>query len=1360
MRLRQLTLCGFKSFPDRTQFTFDEPLIVIVGPNGCGKSNLVDAIRWVLGERSSKSLRGDEMADVIFAGSAGRKPAGLASVTLTFDNPVIDPEAPMADPPGLVEDSAPSSSRPARTGLETSDVPKAHSGADSGTSAPRRRRALPIEADIVEVERQLYRDGTSRFFINGKPVRLRDIRDLFLDTGIGHDGYSIIEQGKVDAMLLASPLERRAIFEEAAGIARYRQRRGEAQRKLERTQANLTLVRQQQEEAARRLRAVRAQAARARKYRELETQWRALRMALAFEQYDDICRRLEGLTSRQADLESQRHQAIAAVESLESAHQEGEVARHEANTQVHELERQQAEASHALAAARHQQAFARQALDEQARRRDEDASRLAALAARVQELHNAWTAATARASAARASARELEQQQADAWHKRQNLLWSRDQAERELAQHRQTLADLEHQRVQAHVELESTRRQQAALTEELKRLSVRIESLNAERSAAAAAMGDIQANLEGLTRDLGEAECELEQARAQAAAARLAQAEQARAAARVAEAKARAESRRTTLEEVVGSRLDLGDTVRAVLEARQNGTGFGSVLGVLADFLETDPDHAPLIEAALGPTLQALVVRSLDDLPPAETLATLPGRAMFIPLAIPADCAPRTSSTCEDPDFAPAVAPSADSAALVPLRSVVRAAQSRLSPSDAAACVPALPNREALEALLDRLLGHTYLVPSVESARRHRPRCPEARHVSRDGTVLEPDGRVLGGPLHTAPETGVLQRRSELAQLSRTLVTLERESHDWQARLADAEANARSADASVDQARCRCAELHHRLGEQRAAAERLSSDLARLERDLTDARTQRQHLADCLASMEQQQAGLRQHLEHLDSLIQAQHAQIAHAARTLETIAADLAAADEAWTALRVESTRAAEQALAAERDAERLLASLREAEHEREAVAESTSREQARQQELHRAIEQAAAAEAQAQAAAEQARQRLEQARQQVAYWTQAVETLAQQRAVARSRAQQLDRDWHALEVTRRELEVRRESLEERTREELALDLPAEYPQYRELMADGSVARLDPAEAAVQADALRDDLRRLGHVNLEALEEEGQLSRQHEALTQQLADIEQAARDLHDLIDRLDRLSRARFEETFARIQAHFAGPDGMFRKLFGGGRAEIRLIPLDRSSTESAAGSEADTPSQARSPCDRAPSTPDILDAGIEIIARPPGKQPRTINQLSGGEKTLTALALLLAVFRSRPGCFCILDEVDASLDEANVARFCAVLREFTARSHFIVITHNRKTMQAADRLYGVTMQERGVSTRVSVRLEQVGDDGTIHALETTSPSPEPRLDGEPPRPIVRSRVRPSRREARDPVASRLADPAAHRS
>ena len=293
-----------------------------------------------------------------------------------------------------------------------------------------------------------------------------------------------------------------------------------------------------------------------------------------------------------------------------------------------------------------------------------------------------------------------------------------------------------------------------------------------------------------------------------------------------------------------------------------------------------------------------------------------------------------------------------------------------------------------------------------------------------------------------------------------------------------------------------------------------------------------------------------------------------------------------------------------------------------------------------------------------------------------------------ARQLAGRIERDWNSLELSKRELEVRRENIEERTSEELLIDVAGEYTEYRDMMADGGVERIDVEETSKEINELRSAIKKLGNVNIDSIKEEDELAGRNEQLIQQVEDIDRARTQLEELITRLNDVSCDRFKEVFETIQGHFSGNDGMFRRLFGGGSAQVRLIP------------------------DPETGEIDWLESGVEVTAKPPGKEPRSISQLSGGEKTMTAVALLLSIFHSKPSPFCVLDEVDAALDDANVERFSKIIRQFLEYCHFIVITHNKRTMQIADELYGVTMQERGVSTRVSVRFEDVHHDGSIKA------------------------------------------------
>jgi chromosome segregation protein len=1284
MRLVKLTLAGFKSFADPTEFTFDDPVTGIVGPNGCGKSNVVDAVKWVLGERSSKSLRGTEMLDVIFAGSASRQPLGMAAVALTFENPVLDKPVGRTAPD--TETASPDD--------QASPTPEEDSPGIIDRSA-RLNRALPIDADIVEIERRLYRDGTSEYLINGRKARLKDIRDLFLDTGIGADAYSIIEQGKVDAMLLASPTERRAIFEEAAGIARYRQRRVEAMRKLERTEANLASIREQLASTERRLKVVRGQAARARRFVALDSDLKAWRLALAFEQYDDLEQRLAGLTSRQTLLDAERAGAGEVLTALEQALQEAEIARREQVDRMRTLEQSRMSAQAAGEQAAQRASMLERSVEENTNRLDEEARRLQALEARAAELEHALesrrdalaqaTAMVAAAEGRLAAARELrEQAQARAIEKRAQ---ARDAA---LAAQR-----IERERAQLLAALAAEQTRCAELESLLERDVARCAELESQGASLGETLARARAEADAAHARLAEAEHRLHELDARLEQLGEDRRVHAQRVGRIEQDLAAINARRAVLAEMIESRAGFEEAVRAVMDRRARGEGFATVIAPLADLIETRPDVGPVesaaVEAALGADLQGLVVESALTLPAPDELRALPGQVTFLPLSgVPGGGpvpTPEIGAILTELGEAPA------GRRVVPLRALVR-------PRAGDDADPRLMD------LLDRLLGRTFLVEDLDAAvllaSGPLGAAGPAKFVTRDGLVLDASGRVrAGGSSREDGTLGLLSRRHELDTLVGQAGALASALDDERAALARLDAEAAHLAESIGDARRHVTESQRAAQSTLARAERLADDIARLARERAAIEDDAARTGRRLETLRNECAGLRERADSLQRLEAEESARAGALDAEARELAARADAALEQVSHLGVELERAGAEAAACRRE----LASLEHARDEslrqaREIIAQ-VARLRERLDELRAGLDEARHAAAQAGHARTQAEAAIETIRSRLAESDALCEDLAHRLAQARTRFQAAERDWHSLEVSRREVEVKRENLQARALEELAIDLAAEYPDYRAMMAPGDVARIDPAEAARQIDLLREAVRALGHVNLDALAEEKSLEGQNESLAAQVQDIDHARRSLAQLIDDLNEASRSRFAQVFDAIRDHFAGDSGMFRRMFGGGRAEIRLLPLVR---------EVEDPdgSTRRIETDEV----DLLESGIEIIAKPPGKEPRSISQLSGGEKTLTAVALLMAIFRSKPSCFCILDEVDAALDEANVARFAQAVRDFTDRSNFIIITHNKRTMQECDRLYGVTMQERGVSTRVSVRFE-----------EASSATPDPR-------------------------------------
>jgi chromosome segregation protein len=1265
MRLVKLTVSGFKSFADRTEFTFDQSITGIVGPNGCGKSNVVDAVKWVLGERSSKSLRGKEMLDVIFAGSAGRKPAGLASVSLTFENPVINPEAEL-----VVLDLT----RHADDDDEPEQV--------QTTPITQRRRILPIDADHVEVERRLYRDGGSEYVINGRKARLRDIRDLFLDTGVGADAYSIIEQGKVDAMLLASPQERRTIFEEAAGIAKYKQRRIEAQRKLDRAQANLALTREQLDSTERRLRLVRGQATKARRFKEIDAEYNALRLAVAFETYDDLRQRLNGLTSRLTDLDEQRQEAMAAVHEAEIAKQEAELARHEAMGAHKQLQEQLLSTEHAHNAAMQRRQMTARALDDARRQADTDAQRIVEVDHQLETLTRAASEQAESIAASSERLAEAERLLAHASEARASILEELGDLQRAVSTKRAAAMNIDRERssILAHVQAESKRLD--GLAEQIDRILSKAEAVDTEAATVAVAKGELQTITQSRTTRVADLESSL---KSHDEAAQVLSADRRSLADRVSELEQkflRLDGRRATLREMVDSREGFADAVKDVLSQKSSGTGFASVIAPLAELIETDTAHAAPVEAALGSLLQSLIIESVVTAPSADETSSLRGRVTFLPLA-----------------GLPVATPSFDESLLTSIEPRVARLSSVVSPTS---------DLPGLRELLDRLLATTFQVDSVDAALMLAggplASIPGIRFVTRDGTLIESDGRLTAGPV-AAVAGGLLQRQSELAELEIEVASVKSD--------LDQERDAlRSLDAEVAQnadSRNALAAAHatesRQLVADRSRLDRLTADGERLARErrvfdeeLAQIRSREERSRAEMHSLSERAEGLaRLHTEQATAADQAER----EAARV--RLSADAAA--EQVTAAKVDAGRLGEQLGSARRELSRVTLAKDEAERQHRNLLQHLEQARQRITDHEQAIGEADRAIQESAQAAITLRTQVASADESIRSTDAVVQELAATLGQARQQLSVFERDWNSLEISRRELEVKRETLEERTHEDLAIDIAREYHEYREMMDEGGIIRIDVAEAVSQIDILRQEIKKLGNVNLDSIEEETTLEGQNENLVRQVADLDTAAQRLGELIERLNRVSKEQFGEVFGAIQENFSSQEGMFRKLFGGGRAEVRLMPLVKEIN----GEKVVT------------NETDLLESGIEIIAKPPGKEPRTIDQLSGGEKTLTAVALLMSIFRSKPSCFCVLDEVDAALDEGNVARYCAMIRQFTDRSRFIVITHNKKTMQAADQLYGVTMQERGVSTRVKVRFDQVGAHGELPAPPSESAETE---------------------------------------
>ncbi|MBO6740149.1 MAG: chromosome segregation protein SMC [Phycisphaerales bacterium] len=1311
LRLASLSLAGFKSFADKTTFSFSDPITGIVGPNGCGKSNVVDAIKWVLGERSSKSLRGKEMIDVIFAGSAVRKPAGMASVCLTFENPKLTDElmAELAEAAGRAEALVHEDPSESPDGQEhhpehdehisDEDADRAAEEGESEAAAiltARHRigRPLPIDADEVSVERQLFRDGKSKYIINGRIARLKDIRDLFLDTGIGADAYSIIEQGKVDRMLLASPMERRVIFEEAAGIAKYRQRRVEAQRKLEKTETNLVRTREQLDSTERRLRLVKGQASKARRFQELDSEYRALRMALAFEQYDDIRRRLEGLTSQLASLEDEKQRTEATLRQAEDEHRDASEQHHTRNRALRELEDELTKATHQLESAQQRGAMTVRAIEEAAGAVEHETTRLEEATSRMEDLDESIQRHAR-------GVETLEAQLEEAQHALNEANETKHAASRDAGTHRQRLdetraacASIEREHATLTTQVQSDERRIESIQEQSAELAGRFEGLTQQRANRSGQIGETRTEIDRLQSRVHDLERELNSIAENEELVGEARSQLATLVDELDEQRVRLETRTSTLEEMVKSRAGLDDAVRAVLDRKESGQGFGGVIGPLAELIEVSSEHAAPIESALEDALQSVVVESLGAMPTSEELESLPGRVTFLPLHGMASPTPS--------DFP-----------LNQLEGVIGPRVTLLRP-----LVHARSHDPRVDEMLDRVLAATLLVADLDTAMLLAAgplRGLQARFVTHSGTVIEPDGRVCAGPASDNPASGLLARRAELDELSVQLQSHTREYETKRDELARVDENASRLAEQRSKLHTAIATTKQSLVESQHVLDKHESELARLEREIERVQDEQRTSGRRLDEIREERASLMDRASKLEGLLEEQRVSAEQSRQQLEECERVLEEANETVAGARVQSSTVHEQLRSEQRQLEQLQAQRDESERQCSLAQRHIERAKAILDEHQRVAKESIEQEREATTRIEKLETETQEAASLVRESTEMLRGIEQRLAAVRDSAEAFQRDWHAIELAKRETEVKRETIEERTLEDLSIDLVIDYPEYRYMMRDGDIERIDVESTTARVNVLRGEIKKLGSVNIAAIDEEQNLAERNDELIAQVRDIDEARIKLATLIEKLNVASRTRFGEVFESIQQEFGGRNGMFRRLFGGGRAEVRLMPL----VKEVDGQKVVT------------DEIDLLESGIEVIAKPPGKEPRSINQLSGGEKTMTAVAMLLAIFRSKPSCFCVLDEVDAALDEANVGRFCSTLDIFAQQSRFIVITHNKRTMQSTDKLFGVTMQERGVSKRVEVRFDQVGEDGEI-AKDAIKNAPdeatEPLNDDEP--------------------------------
>ena len=1182
MRLKELEIQGFKSFPDRTKITIGPGITGVVGPNGSGKSNISDAIRWVMGETSSKQLRGaGKMEDVIFGGTQTRGAMGFASVSLTIDN------------------------------------------SDHG---------LAMDADEVTIGRRYYRSGESEYTINGQNVRLKDVYELLLDTGLGRDGYAIVGQGRIAEIVAAKSNERREIFEEASGIARFRYRKNEAERRLAAAEGNLERLRDILGELEGRVGPLKRDSEKAQKFLEYSATRKSLEITLwvdsirrAQEAVRDQQRRYEAAESDYGRLSKQLDEFDARTEALRAEAQKLMLDVEQANADIRALTEAGAGRDSALAVLRNENEHARAQIAEaeaERARAGEGAKGIEAETAEheaaIQALREAVAKADEQLAGLRGRLNALEQQALQSGQ-RQDVLNAAIARQQEVATAcKVQAASLESSLSASQTQLDALRTQAGAA-------GAAAEKLAAERAAAAEALQKAEENVTRCDNIKNGLALKLESRRRQ-------QAEAAEALQKADRDRSNTAQRIRILEDLEKNLDGYQQSVKAVMRAAE-ARRLRGIIGPVAGILTVRKGYETAIETALGFALQNLVVENERDARAAIAFLkeSRAGRATFLPL-----------DTVQGHRFTGPLTGTAEVAA-------------DLVEVDA-----------RYQNIVDNLLGRIIVVDDLTEASAVAKRLSyRNRIVTLDGQVVNAGGSFTGGS--TARSAGVFTRKQELDELREKLATLDK-------RRAEAERETSARKAEVDNLAAQVAGAESESVNAASARLRASLELERLDAAVAEgaaAAQRRKAEIDALTETLQKDKAARAQADNARVAAEAELERYTAELQTLGESSGTLTAEREQITA---DLNAAQLERLTHEKDIGLHEASL-------ETLRSRSGEAAARARELKASI---AAAQATLEANAAKAetieRERAE-AKDKIAAAEQAIRDANAARLEKEAEITRLGQENRALTDERERMGgemarlAERRAAAEAERDDTAAKLWEEYQLTENEAKAQCVEFTTVTELRRQVAEVRGKIRALGNVNVGAIDEYKEVKERYDFLKAQVGDVERSKAELTRMIAELCQEMEEMFKKSFQEINRNFGR---IFRELFGGGRARLYLSDEGN-----------------------------ILDSGIEIEVSPPGKVIRNLSALSGGEQALVAISIYFAILEVNPSPFCILDEIEAALDDVNVTRYAQYLRRMTERTQFIVITHRRGTMEAADVLYGVTMQEDGVSKLLRLDLDHVNVD-----------------------------------------------------
>ena len=1184
MFLKKLEIHGFKSFADKTELLFEPGVTAVVGPNGCGKTNVADSIRWVMGEQSAKGLRAAEMTDVIFNGTDSRKPSSMSEVTLTLSN----------------ED-----------------------------------KTLPLDYNEISITRRVFRSGEGEYLINKAPARLKDVKELFMGTGLGVSTYSVMAQGQMDQIVMSKPAERRAIFEEAAGITKYKARKVEALRKLEATDQNLIRISDIIAEIKRQISTLERQAKQAEKYREYKEDLAKLQVRIHLDKSAKLKGKLKDLHHKMSQVRERLEEAQGETHTLEQDEKGHRAQLNEIEQELAGVREQAYKAASEVEVTQGRVEGTKRHRNMLADQKHRNEQQVAEALSRIEQL-KVWVA------------------------ERLNLLQNKESQKKEKDDTKaglsQKLSALDGDLSAKNQDLETKNAAAMDLVKKAAQMKAELESLKSQDEETSRRVADLAAQVERLQREFIETEQRLSRFNQEKGSA---QAEETQLDESILQFQSTLSHQETQIDEINTNLKQLNNNcseVRSrygVLEELQNKlTGYDAgvkvilqakqteplmwqeVLGVVANLISVDQAHENAVEALLGGQLQSLVVANRATAHKVIEHLKSEGQgkvSLFV---------------------------------LEDLRQVQgeQLPEKVLTEAGVEASVISFLKYDAqMEPVVRFLFNQDVFVRDLPSAESLTAAYPKARFVTQEGDRVGPMGFIKAGSAVTG--VSLLGRHREMSELSEKIKALEGQIQEAEGLLSETKKNRKdtedrllSAETRRQQLKIRLAEMEKEITQSQETLTRLSSEKAveekekaQLEEHWNTDKNRIQELSRLLAESEQAHHLTQEEISEARRNLQELQTQKEEISKQILQVELELSALDEV-------AARSKEEAERYQTEQDQLTQSVAQKKEENQQI---DLQEQQLSLDLDD-LEKRVGGLSESKQAADARVKIIVEKREKAAMETEERTEKVRQ---ARAKGEEIQRDLHGFEVQEAQMNVEARNIEEKLQVEYKVDLD-NPPVTIEKDFDEETAEKESIE-------LRAKIERLGLVNMVAVEEYDELNQRYKFLTEQRDDLLKAKDDLQKAINKINLTSKELFTSTFATVQENFKDT---FQRLFEGGRAELILIDEG-----------------------------DVLESGIEIVARPPGKRLQSVSLLSGGEKALTAIALLFALFMVKPSPFCLLDEIDAPLDDVNVGRFTHLLREFSKKTQFIMITHSKVSMETADVMYGVTMQESGVSKIISTRFRE---------------------------------------------------------